>query len=616
MKEMGESFVLIKKIKNLSFYKKMTLIFTIVCIISTSVTGILYYKYAEQEIIGNFKINAESMVSQLENTLDIRLEAINRRAFAVLTNSSFIKPLGNFLTNPNIENEVISSGEIANWLKDIGLGEPWIHSVFLYTEKGSWDDYTKSRNWNMTFEKSIFQKIYKENPQEAIQWIPTMENEIFIGKEKVIPYVRRFTIEEFTKDEIYLIIQLDQEKLLKEMTGATKKLGHILITDKEGKYIASTINVSEESLQSLLKFSEKHEEKRYSRDFQYNGEEYLVSKGMVGLNNWQIYILKSKSDLLDNLGTLQKLIISFTILIIFFSIFLVSFLVKQMTSSLHQLTIQMERMRLGERNARYYYPYHDEVGILARTFNYMADEIESSIKKQEEYIIELKEERDLVKQVEEQKRKAVLTALQAQIDPHFLYNTLNTITWLAADKGVDEVRILSHSLGRFYRISLSKGAEIISLRDEIEHVKSYLKIQEIKYAKIMKYHINVPEELMNYTILKLVLQPLVENSIHHGTKGKEEVVTINIIGELKQINENTSWIQFVVEDNGVGIPPDKLETINKGLEDDIKDHRYGYGIFNVNERIKLYYGSNYGIYYESEEEKWTKAFLTIPVITH
>lgn len=178
---------------------------------------------------------------------------------------------------------------------------------------------------------------------------------------------------------------------------------------------------------------------------------------------------------------------------------------------------------------------------------------------------------------------------------------------------MDEVRILSNSLGKFFRISLSRGAEVISVADEIEHVKSYLAIQEIRYAEVMQYEIRLPQELREYTILKLVLQPLVENSIYHGIKEKGCLCKILISAEKRTDPAGHEWIRFVVEDTGKGIDPEKLEAINEKLEEGTTESCDGYGIFNVNERIKLYYGEEYGLSYESREGEWTRAILTVPL---
>ena len=509
-----------KWLRDISFQKKISLIFTVVCAFSTSVGGILYYQFAQREIVTNYKANAESLAVQLCYTLDARLQAVNRRAFAALTDTSFIQPLNDYMSAPDPKKEVILSGEAMYCLRDISLAEPLVHSTLVYTDKGIWSDFTRYRNWDFDFEKSAFGEIYQDSDAPAIQWLPTMQDEIFKDGDAVIPYVRRFSVGSGTSDYAYLIIQLDQQALLDELADDSNMVGEFLITDSSGNYIVSTAGVNAADLEKLEEMNRGQEASGYGGDLIYHGEEYLMYKGVVSINDWQIYILKSKAELLDSVGRLRMLIIWLSVVMIAICLLIVLFLSWQMTSSLQRLALQMNRMRNGELEARYYYPYKDEIGSLAKSFNYMADQVEQSMKKQEEYIAVLKEERDFVEQAQKQKRKAELQALQAQINPHFLYNTLNTITWLASEQGMNEVRILSNALGKFFRIGLSRGAEVIPVKDELEHVKSYLTIQEIRYAEVMEYTLDVPEELWPCTILKLVLQPLVENSIYHGIKEK------------------------------------------------------------------------------------------------
>lgn len=248
----------------------------------------------------------------------------------------------------------------------------------------------------------------------------------------------------------------------------------------------------------------------------------------------------------------------------------------------------------------------------------MIGEIQSLVRKQEETIEELKRERDYVAEVQKQKRKAELNALQTQINPHFLYNTLNAITWQAADQGAEEISILSNSLGKFFRLSLSKGAEVITLKDELEHVSSYLDIQSIRYHSRLHYEITVEERWLELRIIKLILQPLVENSIYHGIKEKPGAGIIRISAEPVETGSDetgekrTEMLKLIVWDDGLGIAAEKLTVINEGLRNGVTDRTEGYGIYNVNERIRLFYGNEYGLRYESEEGAWTKAVLTVP----
>jgi two-component system sensor histidine kinase YesM len=201
--------------------------------------------------------------------------------------------------------------------------------------------------------------------------------------------------------------------------------------------------------------------------------------------------------------------------------------------------------------------------------------------------------------------------LQAQINPHFLYNTLDAIIWMAEAKRTDQVVDLVAALSRFFRITLSKGKDWITVRDEIAHIESYLAIQKMRYRDILDYRIDMPDDMRSGEMLKLTLQPLVENALYHGIKNKRAGGVIVVRGRWL----DGDLLQIAVEDDGIGMPPERLAQIQAllraepGAELDGED---GYGITNVNQRIKLYYGPDYGLAIESEYRHGTRVSLIIP----
>jgi sensor histidine kinase YesM len=207
--------------------------------------------------------------------------------------------------------------------------------------------------------------------------------------------------------------------------------------------------------------------------------------------------------------------------------------------------------------------------------------------------------RSITRQEEQQKRIAELKALQAQIKPHFLYNTLNDISWHASDQGASEIAMMANSLGRFFRIGLSKGRELITVREELDHVLSYLVIQSIRYKSKLEYSVNIPEELKTYEIIKLVLQPLVENALYHGIKTLERKGYIRIHGKKEKSTGGIPILTFTITDNGAGMDTAKLRMINDNLSRGLIESSSGYGVYSVNERIRLYYGESYGLRLEN-----------------
>jgi two-component system sensor histidine kinase YesM len=238
----------------------------------------------------------------------------------------------------------------------------------------------------------------------------------------------------------------------------------------------------------------------------------------------------------------------------------------------------------------------DEITELGMSFNIMIGKIRELLD------AKIKEQESL--------KKAELRALQAQINPHFLYNTLDTIIWMAEAKKTDQVIEIVRALSSFFRISLSKGKDWITVGEEIERTRSYLTIQKMRYRDILDYKIEVDEEVLNNTILKLILQPLVENALYHGIKNKRNGGTITVRARQKNGNE----VLLEVEDDGIGFTPEKLAQVQIELSDNSDEIRLesGFGIDNVNKRIKLYYGKQYGLSIKSEYNAGTCVTLMIP----
>ena len=219
-------------------------------------------------------------------------------------------------------------------------------------------------------------------------------------------------------------------------------------------------------------------------------------------------------------------------------------------------------------------------------------------------VVRIQELMAKVKKEETTLRKTELRALQAQINPHFLYNTLDSIAWMCEDGRNKEAVDMVNALARLFRISISKGHELIPIEKEVEHAKSYLKIQNFRYKNQFGYSFNVEEQCLKYYCNKITLQPIIENAIYHGINRMidEGEITIDIYSEGDEV-------VFSVTDNGVGMSPEECRSI---LEKDIPGRTGGIGIKNVNDRVKIYFGEKYGITIESEQDKGTKVTIRMP----
>ena len=239
----------------------------------------------------------------------------------------------------------------------------------------------------------------------------------------------------------------------------------------------------------------------------------------------------------------------------------------------------------------------DELAVLNTSFNQMLEKIGQLV---EDIRIE-----------QMNLRQAELKLLQAQINPHFLYNTLDSIIWLAeAGEKYQVVQVVS-ALSDFFRTTLSKGRDYITLQEEATHIRSYLQIQRIRYRDILEYDIRIPQELMQYPILKLTLQPLVENALYHGIKNKRGVGHITVTGRSEE-----EKLIFCVRDDGIGMSSTQLDHVRAMVRGERQDSEVssGFGLFNVNQRLQLNYGAEYGLDIDSVYEEGTLATVVIPVM--
>lgn len=270
-------------------------------------------------------------------------------------------------------------------------------------------------------------------------------------------------------------------------------------------------------------------------------------------------------------------------------------IVSGIVKSVRKLQDATKQVSIGDFSARVHVKTNDELEVLADGFNNMAENMQGLL--------------DKIKEDEAKIRRTDLRLLQEQINPHFLYNTLDTIVWLIEGNESDQAVEMVVTLSNFFRLVLSKGKEFISMKEEEQHILSYLQIQEMRYHDIMEYDVQIDKILYDYQIPKLTLQPLVENALYHGLKYKRAKGYIHVNGE-----KEGDTIRLVVRDNGVGMEEDELAFLQKEIKKPCQETEKGFGLANVNERIQTYFGQEYGITIESKKGKGTIVEVVLPAI--
>jgi len=324
-----------------------------------------------------------------------------------------------------------------------------------------------------------------------------------------------------------------------------------------------------------------------------NGKLYSTTKS--DLTGWTVVGVTDMAEMLAQRRELVNLYYLIAVCLIGFAMMLAIVLTDRITLPLRNLQRSMQVVKDGQfqvdiiENSEYEQNEQNEIGDLINSFRIMVKEIEELIARN------TKEQ--------EEKRKNELNALQAQIKPHFLYNTLDSIIWMAEGGNTKDTVLMTSALAKLFRKSISNNKELVTLAEEMEYTKSYLTIQKMRYHGQLQYTIDVDPAIADIEIIKLIVQPLVENAIYHGIKYKKGIGTIEIKAEYKN-----KGILIQIRDDGAGMTQEKLEHIL----DEQTDKEESVGVLNVHRRIRLYYGQDYGLSFESEIGVGTTAYIYLP----
>ena len=327
-----------------------------------------------------------------------------------------------------------------------------------------------------------------------------------------------------------------------------------------------------------------------------NNSSYAVTAKAFKGTNWVMTTAIPFSEILSQSNKIRNYMVALMLIVGFIAYGFAYFISASTVKRITVLTNKMKNVQEGKLDVEIASYSEDEVGKLTDCFNYMVKRISLLLEKQYQSGKEIK--------------SLELKALQAQINPHFLYNTLEMINWKAIDNGVPEIAVIAQSLARFYKLSLNDGKDIVSISDEINHIKTYVQIQNLRFDNRIILNVHLDDDIYQYDILKLILQPIVENSIIHGileNRGRPKG-TITLEGHLEKDD-----ILLTIRDDGKGMTEEKASGILMG-ENTRESH--GYGIRNINQRIKLCYGQQYGLTFHSSPGQGTLVEIRIPAVNN
>jgi len=436
-----------------------------------------------------------------------------------------------------------------------------------------------------------------------ILWIAPHQN--YIAEERqsgkdFISLARVIHFDQGTASKAVLLISIyiDEVERFIERSMFLENEGYAIINTR-GEVVLTNRKMGELGGEDLAFLLERMAD-RHQGDFVMDYRQEKMQVVFTSLNNpgWKSVYLIPYDNLMKPVRQPERTTVFFLLFIVMGFTAVLVYISYAITKPVKKLAAQMNKVKYGQFNVRAQAKSDDEVGVLAHSFNHMVVGIERLMER--------------VKREEKEKKEAHFKALQAQINPHFLLNTLNAIKWTAYMEKVPHIASMVETLGKLFEFVVNKRSEHVAVEEEIEYLKSYATLMNIRYNRELDVQFHVDPEILKFKMLKFILQPIVENAIIHGFSGRAENKRIEIRGY-----PSGEDVVFEIRDNGIGMSAQKIGSIlAENQETTGKDRITGIGISNVNERIKMNYGANYGVRISSAEREGTTVTVRIPKITN
>ena len=576
-----------KIVYNRSIRNSIFIYFTITSLVAVLLIVISIYSRLSSQLYDTVKQENVNLVNRVDSSMEVYLRNIMKLSdtiyYGIIKNTNLSEDsIGEKLTllyNNNKE-QVSNIALISKEGEPISVVPAARFRKNFKAEDEEWFVNALNKTENIHFTLPHVQKMF-EKGDNSYNWVISMSRAVEI------------TVGGSTEQAVLLIEMAYQglEEVLDEVTLGNG--GYIYLMDSNGDIIwhpkfelIASGRVKENNLVAAGYDDGSREEV-------FNGTRQTVVTKTVGYTGWKLVgVIKGTGISLNMLKT--RLFIVFVILLIIFIVILInSYISFRVTNPIRELEKSVKELEEGNLDADIYMGGSYEVQHLGKSVQDMKFRIKGLMQ-------------DIVSEHEE-KRKSEFDSLQAQINPHFLYNTLDIIVWQIENEKQSEAVHTVTALARFFRLSLGKGKNIVTVRDEIDHVKNYLMIQHMRFKNKFDYEFDIAEDVLELPSLKLMLQPLVENAIYHGMEFMDGDGLIMVKAWRKE-----DELYLSVADNGLGMTEDKVEMILTGESTSGNGRGSGIGVKNVNERIKLYFGEAYGLTIDSEPDEGTTVIIHLP----
>lgn len=587
------------KKKNLSarfigkFSSIQSVIFATVAILVLSavavVTGVSM-RFTNTSIFENSSEYTHTIIQQMNQNIDSYIDYMENIAYLISSNED----VQDYLFNEEIDNE--GKYRILNQFQTILDSRSDIRNVGIISKSGRMliNDGSKSVNQDLDLNSQEWYVNALKKPNGPILTSSHVQHIISGERPWVITLSRGIRDRSGSGEkEGVFFIDLNYSaisELCDQSTVGTK--GYAFILDAKGNivYHPQQQQLYNELQTENISLIMDTDEDTVLTGTGNNGKLYSISRS--DKTGWTVVDCTNVRELLSKSRQAQSVYVLTAIVLVIISLFFSRFMARSITLPIQKLRDSMKKVQEGDFSVSdVVVDSKNEIGSLTKSFDVMTHKIQELM---EQNVHE-----------QEEKRKSELKALQSQINPHFLYNTLDSIIWMAEGKKNEEVVLMTASLARLLRQSISNEDEVVPIANEVEYARGYLTIQKMRYKDKLEFQIDVDSSILHIPLIKLVLQPIIENAIYHGLKYKESKGLLIVKGFRKDGN---AVLQVI--DDGVGMDEETLAHIYDRHK--VNYHSNGVGVYNVQKRLKLYYGDDYGITYESEKGKGTTATITIP----
>lgn len=563
----------------LSFQTRIQVTFIVLIVLAVSLTGGGAYWLASDIVQNNAAKSGQETIDKSKQVLDERMRHIAISVMTIMFSDVFKKTV-----------QDVSLGDYSKYYQhlssmqplfaQIKLNEPLTQSVLISTPMGDFYETGNTRNIAEPFIGSELHLAHSEAKTDL--WIAGHTDPYFTSHKQVISLVMKPIT---NADDIYIVVNV-LESSFKDVMRAnlSESYDDMILIKSDGT----------EVLQSSPRLWKFHMADNHPILTTNNESDYILSYTDLNVKEgWTLVSVQLKSEVLEQLNRIKWITLSVAGGCILIALLVSRMLMAFLMIPLHSLRALMKRVEANDLKVRFSSKYSDEFSHVGERFNRMLEEISGLIAMNEH--------------IYKEKSKAELKALQAQISPHFLYNTLNTIYWKNQMQQSDRVGEMVLSLSRMFQLGLNGGNEKTTLANELTHVEQYLVLQQSCYENLFDYEINlIDESLRQEHILKLLLQPLVENSILHGFNNRREGGFIRIT-----VRKQDSCLIFAVSDNGKGMD---VEDVRSRMNDpQVADSGHSYALRNIDYRLRLYYGEHASMTLYSEPNRETVVTLRIPL---